>query len=49
MKFFVDNNLSPQLAKGMKAFGEDVIHITELFPDHADPPSGTKFRPLPLN
>ena len=36
MKFFVDNNLSPQLANGMKAFGEDVIHITEIFPDNTD-------------
>jgi predicted nuclease of predicted toxin-antitoxin system len=36
MKFFVDNNLSPQLAKGMKAFGEDVIHITEIFPHNTD-------------
>ena len=33
MRFFVDNNLSPQLANGMRAFGEDVIHITEIFPD----------------
>ncbi len=36
MKFFIDNNLSPGLARGMKAFGEDVIHITEIFPDDAD-------------
>lgn len=36
MKFFVDNNLSPQLANGMKAFGEDVIHITEILPDNTD-------------
>ena len=36
MKFFVDNNLSPQLANGMKAFGEDVIHITEIFPGDID-------------
>ena len=36
MRFFVDNNLSPQLANGMKAFGEDVIHITEIFPHHTD-------------
>jgi predicted nuclease of predicted toxin-antitoxin system len=36
LKFFVDNNLSRQLANGMKAFGEDVIHITEIFPDNAD-------------
>ena len=32
MRFFVDNNLSPQLAAGMKGFGEDVVHLTEVFP-----------------
>ena len=32
MKFFIDNNLSPGLAKGMKAFGEDVVHLTEVLP-----------------
>ena len=32
MKFFIDNNLSPQLAAGMKAFGEEAVHLTELFP-----------------
>jgi len=31
MRFFVDNNLSPQLAAGMKGFGEDVVHLTEVF------------------
>ncbi len=36
MRFFLDNNLSPGLAKGMKAFGEDVVHITEIFPDDTD-------------
>ncbi len=38
MRFFVDHNLSPQLAKGMKAFGEDVVHLTEFFPDSVDDP-----------
>jgi len=38
MRFFLDNNLSPGLAKGMKAFGEDVVHITEIFPDDTDDP-----------
>jgi len=38
MRFFLDNNLSPGLAKGMKAFGEDVVHITEIFADDTDDP-----------
>lgn len=37
-KFLIDNNLSVQLAKGMKEFGENVFHLTEEFsPDTADP------------
>jgi uncharacterized protein with PIN domain len=37
MKFFIDNNLSPQLAKGMAGFGEDVVHLTDHFsPDAKD-------------
>lgn len=32
MRFFVDNNLSQQLAAGMKGFGEDVVHLREFFP-----------------
>ena len=35
MKFFIDINLSRGLARGMKAFGEDVIHLTEIFPEDA--------------
>ena len=31
MKFFFDNNLSPNLANGLQAFGEDVVHLKELF------------------
>ena len=31
MRFFVDNNLSVNLAKGMKAFGEDVEHLQDRF------------------
>jgi len=30
MRFIVDNNLGPQLAAGMKGFGEDVVHLTEF-------------------
>lgn len=38
MRFFVDNNLGPQLAAGMKGFGEDVVHLTEfLDPNVPDP------------
>ncbi len=36
MRFFVDNNLSEHLANGMKAFGEDVIHLKELFSESTD-------------
>jgi predicted nuclease of predicted toxin-antitoxin system len=37
MKFFIDNNLSPHLAHGMKAFQEDVTHLTDHFlPETAD-------------
>ncbi len=31
MTFFFDNNLSPRIVAGMKAFGEDVTHLTEHF------------------
>lgn len=31
MKFFIDNNLGQQLANGMKAFGEEVMHLKEKF------------------
>ena len=36
MKFFFDNNLSPQLAAGMKGFGEDVVHLTDIFPPEVE-------------
>ena len=37
MTFFVDNNLSVQMAEGMAAFGESVVHLKELFsPDEED-------------
>ena len=35
MRFFIDNNLSKQLAQGMKAFGESVEHLQEHFPPDA--------------
>jgi predicted nuclease of predicted toxin-antitoxin system len=31
MRFFFDNNLSYRLVDGLKAFGEDVVHLTEYF------------------
>ena len=36
MRFFIDNNLSPKLAKGMHEFGEDVQHLKDHFPDDAE-------------
>jgi len=30
MKFIFDENLSPNLVRGLKEFGEDVEHITEI-------------------
>jgi predicted nuclease of predicted toxin-antitoxin system len=36
MKFFIDNNLSPLLARGMREFGEDVVHLQEKFAPNAD-------------
>ena len=34
--FFIDNNLSPQLAIGMRGFGEAVEHLQDLFNEDAD-------------
>jgi len=31
--FFFDNNLSKDLAAGMKAFGEPVLHMNDLHPE----------------
>jgi len=31
MRFFFDNNLSQNLTKGVRAFGEEVVHLTEHF------------------
>ena len=36
MTFFVDNNLSKPLVRGMKGFGENVVHLTEHFEPDAD-------------
>ena len=37
MRFFIDNNLSINLARGMRAFGEDVDHLQDHFqPDAPD-------------
>lgn len=36
MKFFIDNNLSPLLARGMREFGDDVVHLQEKFAADAD-------------
>jgi hypothetical protein len=36
MKFFFDNNLSESLVKGLREFGEDVIHLKELFDENTE-------------
>ena len=36
MKFFFDNNLSEHLTNGLKAFGEDVTHLKDIFPQDTD-------------
>ena len=37
MKFFFDHNLSHKISDGLKAFGENVVHLTELFdPEEKD-------------
>ena len=36
MKFFIDNNLGEQLAIGMKGFGENVVHLKELFAEDTE-------------
>lgn len=32
MRFFFDNNLGKNLVEGMRAFGEDVVHLKEEYP-----------------
>ncbi len=35
--FFFDNNISKKIVEGLKAFGEEVVHLQEKFPeDSAD-------------
>ena len=36
MRFFFDNNVSLHLVNGMRAFGENVIHLQEKFPENTD-------------
>ena len=36
MTFFFDNNLSLRLVEGLRAFGEDVVHLREEFPPDTD-------------
>lgn len=35
MKAFIDNNLSTQLSDGLKGFGEDVVHLKDMFDEDA--------------
>lgn len=43
MKFFFDNNLSPDLARGLaklrNAFGEEIVHLRDKYDDAATPDS----------
>jgi predicted nuclease of predicted toxin-antitoxin system len=43
VKFFLDNNLSSHLAHGMRAFGEDVIHLQDVFPENTDDPEWLEY------
>ncbi|MBN1577387.1 MAG: DUF5615 family PIN-like protein [Chitinispirillaceae bacterium] len=36
MKFFFDQNLSDKLVRGLREFGEDVIHLKEEYPNQTD-------------
>ncbi|GIU99468.1 MAG: hypothetical protein KatS3mg014_1084 [Actinomycetota bacterium] len=36
MTFFFDNNLSPRLVEGLRAFGEDAMHLRDEFPADTD-------------
>jgi len=36
MNFFFDTNLSEHLARGLQAFGENVIHLKEIFPESTE-------------
>ncbi|MFV1980337.1 MAG: DUF5615 family PIN-like protein, partial [Rhodothermia bacterium] len=36
MRFFIDNNLSTQLAAALAAFGENVEHLQDSFPESAE-------------
>ena len=36
MRFFIDNNLGKKLADGMRAFGENVIHLKDEFDEETD-------------
>ncbi len=33
--FFFDNNLAPNLVSGLRAFGENVVHLQEVLPRNA--------------
>ncbi len=47
MRFFVDNNLSAKLARGMAAFGEEVTHLQDHYTPEAKGPyqSACSMRP----
>lgn len=35
MTYFFDNCLSPKISRGLKAFGEDVVHLLDYFHEDA--------------
>ena len=43
MTFFFDNNLSEYLVRGMRAFGEDVVHLRDIFKEDAEDVVWLKF------
>lgn len=36
MTFFVDNNIGRNIVKGMREFGEDIVHLKDSFSDDID-------------
>ncbi len=45
MRFFIDANLSEQLARGLREFGENVVHLKEHFSQNEQPPFAYRVPP----
>jgi hypothetical protein len=43
MRFFFDQNLSHHLSDGLNAFGENVVHLRDHFPQDVDDTTWLKF------